>query len=67
MKGKIIKAAYVWKKDPETKLIGYFAVNCEEFPEHFDDMIVDYLDDEDELDEAMTDRGKNGLMIITIL
>lgn len=67
MKGKIIKAAYVWKKDPETKLIGYFAVNCDEFPEHFDDMIVDYLDDETELNEAMTNQCKNGFMIIAIL
>ena len=67
MKGRIVKAAYVWKKDPETKLIGYFAVNCEEFLDHFDDMIVYYLDDETELNEVMTYQGKNGFMIIAIL
>ena len=67
MKGRIVKAVYAWNKDPQTKLTGYFAVNCEEFPDHFDDMIVYYLDDETELNEAMTHQCKNGLMIIAIL
>ena len=42
-------------------------MNCEEFPDHFDDMIVAYLDDETELNEAMTYQCKNGFMIIAIL
>ena len=42
-------------------------MNCEEFPDHFDDMIVNYLDDETELNEAMTHPCKDGFMIIAIL
>lgn len=52
MKGRIFRAKYVWKDDPETEQEGYFAVGCEELPELFDNHVTFYLDSEDEVELA---------------
>lgn len=66
MKGKIIQANYVWEEDPQTPYFGYFAVNCEELPERFDDLIVFYFENDEELEEAKSDKFDNDFKIIRV-
>ena len=66
MKGRVIQAKYVWKEYQKTPFVGYFAVNCEEFPQEVDDLIVFYFENDEELEEAKSDKFDNDFKIIRV-
>lgn len=66
MNGRVVEAEFCWSDEPQRPVVGWFAINCAEFPRFLDRFITFYFDSEDEFEKARN-NFKNDFRIVRVL